>query len=127
MKYTKIVAFLSFCISANALAGPYYYGHRHHIHRAPHVVHHHHGHWVAPLIIGGVIGAAIAANRVEAQTQAPIVTVQPQPIINSAIVSVNELGQHVISCPAGLYPFESKAYVRNQFNQFVETTIYKCQ
>jgi hypothetical protein len=37
------------------------------------------GGWVAPLIIGGVVGAAVANNRAEAQ--APPVIVQPTHVI----------------------------------------------
>lgn len=37
------------------------------------------GNWVAPLIIGGVVGAAIANRPVQAQTETVIV--QKQPII----------------------------------------------
>ena len=126
MKPTKFaLTLLTAFVSSGALAGPYYHGHRHHHHRAPHVVHHH-GHWVAPLIIGGVIGAAIAANRVEAQTAAPVVVV-PQTVQSNATVTYNDQGQQVIMCPQGLYPFEVRGYVRNGFNQYVETTYIKCQ
>jgi hypothetical protein len=57
-------------------------------HRFGHHRHHgHHGYygagwggWVAPLIIGGVVGAAVANNRAEAQTPPPVI-VQPTPVI----------------------------------------------
>ena len=123
----KLVAALALTASSVVMANPYHHGHRHHHHHRPHVVHHH-GHWIAPLIIGGVVGAAIAANRVEAQTQAPVVVVQPQPMYQSnAVIGINEQGQQVITCPQGLYPFEKRGYVRNQFNQYIETTYIQCQ
>ena len=49
--------------------------HGHHGHRG-HPVYYGHGGWVAPLIIGGVVGAAIANRPVQAET----VIVQQQPI-----------------------------------------------
>lgn len=52
----------------------------------------HHGHpvyygggwgsWVAPLIIGGVVGAAVVNNRAEAQTPPPVIVQQPPVIVN---------------------------------------------
>ena len=50
--------------------------HGHHMHRV-HPVYHGHGGWVAPLIIGGVVGAAIATRPAQAET----VIVQQQPVI----------------------------------------------
>lgn len=122
----KLIAIAALTASTLATANPnHFHGHRHfgHHHR-PHVIHHHHGshHWVAPLIIGGIIGAAVTANRVEAQTQAPVVVV-PQ----TAPVIVTEQGQQIVTCPPGTYPFEFKGWVRNAFGQFVETTYIKCQ
>lgn len=49
--------------------------HGHHGHRG-HPVYYGHGGWVAPLIIGGVVGAAIANRPAQAET----VIVQQQPI-----------------------------------------------
>ena len=65
-----------------------HYGH--HGYKGPRVQHHgHHGHhgggngWVAPLIIGGIFGAAIANNRdrdtVIVQEQ-PVIIRQPAPV-----------------------------------------------
>lgn len=51
--------------------------HGHHGHRG-HPVYYGHGGWVAPLIIGGVVGAAIA-NR-PAQAQPDTIIVQQQPV-----------------------------------------------
>lgn len=50
--------------------------HGHHMHRV-HPVYYGHGGWVAPLIIGGVVGAAIANRPAQAET----VIVQQQPVI----------------------------------------------
>ena len=50
--------------------------HGHHMHRS-HPVYYGHGGWVAPLIIGGVVGAAIATRPAQAET----VIVQQQPVI----------------------------------------------
>ena len=126
MKHTKIaLILLTALFSTMATAGNYHYQHRHHQYRAPHVVHHH-GHWVTPLIIGGVIGAAIAANRVEAQNSAPVIVV-PQTLQTNASITYNDQGQQVIMCPQGLFPFEVKGYVRNGYNQYIETSYIKCQ
>ncbi len=71
--------------TALAQANPYY--HRHHGYKhAPRVIHHH-GSWdrvVVPLIIGGVVGAAIANNRAEAQTPPPVVYQPPVIVPQSA-------------------------------------------
>jgi hypothetical protein len=52
--------------------------------------HHHHGHgptviyrdsnWVAPLILGGIVGAVIANQQQSVVVQQPPVYVQPQPV-----------------------------------------------
>ena len=74
----KFLAILLLTVSGTVLAGPhgYYSGYRHHGHAM------YHGGsnsgWIAPLIIGGVVGAAIA-NRPIAQTETVIV--RPQPLI----------------------------------------------
>lgn len=55
-------------------AGPPGHRHNHHHH------HHHHGHanWVAPLIIGGVLGAVIANQANTAPPPPPVVIYPPQ-------------------------------------------------
>lgn len=55
--------------TGSALAGP------------PRPHHHHHGraHWVAPLIIGGVLGAVIANQAHSAPPPPPVYVYPPQP------------------------------------------------
>ncbi len=63
--------------------------HGHHGYKGPRVQHHgHHGHghgggWVAPLIVGGVLGAVIASNK-EKETvivqEQPVIIRQPSPV-----------------------------------------------
>jgi len=75
MKKILIALFLA-AVTLPTLAQHYnHYNHyRYHNHR---VYHHGSGtHWVAPLIIGGIVGAAIAHRPVQTDT----VIVQPQPI-----------------------------------------------
>ena len=60
--------------SVPAMAQHYHYGYRHH----GHPMYYGGGGWIAPLIIGGVVGAAIANRPV---TQTETVIVQPQPVI----------------------------------------------
>lgn len=69
----KILITLALTLAAlPAFAQHWHHGHRHH----PRPVYHGHAGWVAPLIIGGVVGAAIAHRPVQADT----VYVQQQPI-----------------------------------------------
>lgn len=57
--------------TGSAIAGPP----RHHYH------HHHHGraNWVAPLIIGGVLGAVIANQATNAYSPPPVLAPPPAP------------------------------------------------
>jgi hypothetical protein len=59
-------------ISIPALAQHWSHGHRHH----GHARYYGHNNWVVPIIIGGVVGAAIANRPAQAET----VIVQQQPI-----------------------------------------------
>ena len=59
-------------IAVPAMAQHWHHGYRHH-----RPVYYGSGNWVAPLIIGGVVGAAIASRPAQAE---PIV-VQPTPIV----------------------------------------------
>ena len=59
-----------------ALAQHWRHGHHGHYGHARHYGHYGHNNWVAPLIIGGVVGAVIANRPVQADT----VIVQQQPI-----------------------------------------------
>ena len=62
--------------SVPVMAQHYHGGYRHHGHP---VYYGGGGGWIAPLIIGGVVGAAIANRPLTTQTET--VVVQPQPII----------------------------------------------
>lgn len=67
-----LLSLLLMVFSAPAFAGPYHHHHRHHGHH--HWNHSHPGRWIAPVIIGGVVGYALA------QQPAPVI-VQQQPVI----------------------------------------------
>ena len=68
-----LITFILAATAVPALAQHYHGGHRH---PGP-PVYYGGGNWVAPLIIGGVVGAAIANRPVQAET----VIVQRQPVI----------------------------------------------
>ena len=65
-------------VSVPALAQHWNHGHRHHG-QARYYGHYSHNNWVAPLIIGGVVGAAIASRPLTTQTETVIS--QPQSVI----------------------------------------------
>ena len=67
-----ILATLLIVASASAMAQHWNHGHRHH----GHARYYGHSGWVVPIIIGGVVGAAIANRPAQAET----VIVQQQPI-----------------------------------------------
>lgn len=67
-----LLSLLLMVFSAPAFAGPYHHHHRHHGHH--HWNHSQPGRWIAPVIIGGVVGYALA------QQPAPLI-VQQQPVI----------------------------------------------
>ena len=67
-----LLSLLLMVFSAPAFAGPAHH-HRHHHHG-----HHHAGRWIAPVIIGGVVGYALAQPSVA--QPAPVI-VQQQPVI----------------------------------------------
>jgi hypothetical protein len=104
-----------------ALVGTVSAQHRHHGHHGyygPRVIHHHGGNWgqvFVPLIIGGVVGAAIANNNKPVET--------PTVVVQSPIVQ----GSPIIQCPQGTYPFENFGWVKNQYGQFVQTTYIECK
>ena len=108
------IALIAMIGSAQAgYRGPY----GHHGHHAPRVVHHHGGGWghvIAPLIIGGVVGAAIANRPAQAE---------PVPVV---VQSVPQSGQ-IITCPPGTMPFERQGWVRNQYNQYIQSTYIECK
>lgn len=57
--------------------------HRHHNHH--YRPSHSHGHWVAPLIIGGVVGYAITRNNEPVVVQQPPVVVQPPAVMPAPV------------------------------------------
>lgn len=67
-----ILATLLIVASASAMAQHWNHGHRHH----GHARYYGHSGWVVPIIIGGVVGAAIANRPAQAET----VIVQQQPV-----------------------------------------------
>jgi len=67
-----LISFALFLVSVPVFAQHWHTPHRHH----GHARYYGHGGWVAPLIIGGVVGAAIANRPAQAET----VIVQQQPI-----------------------------------------------
>jgi hypothetical protein len=69
----KLITLILLTLSASAMAQHYGHGHRHH----GHARYHGQGNWVVPIIIGGVVGAAIANRPVQAET----VFVQRQSVI----------------------------------------------
>lgn len=82
----------------------------------------HHGHhahvgggwgWVVPAVIGGAI--VYGATRPAQAEPAPVI-VQPAP----------QPGQ-VITCPPGTMPFERQGWVRNQYNQYIQSTYIECR
>lgn len=68
-----LITFVLAAATIPAFAQHWHHGHRHH----GHARYYGHGGWVAPLIIGGVVGAAIANRPAQAET----VIVQQQPVI----------------------------------------------
>ena len=70
-----LLSFALLLISVPVLAQHWHHGHRYHG-PARHYGHYGHNNWVAPLIIGGVVGAVIANRPAQAET----VIVQQQPI-----------------------------------------------
>jgi hypothetical protein len=115
MKKLLTALVLSFALVGTVSAQHRHYGH--HGHYGPRVIHHG-GNWgqvFVPLIIGGVVGAAIANNNRPVET--PAVVVQP-PIIQ---------GSPIIQCPQGTYPFENFGWVKNQYGQFVQAIYIECK
>ena len=100
----------------------YYREYRHHGHR-PVIVERVQtgGEVLVPLLIGGMVGAAIAnSNRpepvvVQQQIVQPPVYVQPQP------------PQGFVQCPAGTMPFEQRGWVRNAYGQWIQAAYVECK
>lgn len=71
----KLLAVLFLTVAAVPAMAQHYHGHGHYWHRGPG------GGWVAPLIIGGVVGAAIANRPTETVVvQQPPVVLQNPPV-----------------------------------------------
>lgn len=70
----KLLTVLLLTLSASAFA-QHHHGWRHHGHYSGPGW----GYWVAPLVIGGVVGAAIAKEN--QQPQPPVIVQQPQPVV----------------------------------------------
>ena len=71
-----------------------------------------------PLVIGGIVGAAIAnSNRQETvvvQPQPQVIVQQPQP-------------QGFVQCPPGTMPFEQRGWVRNPWGQWIQSSYIDCR
>ena len=113
-----LIATVVLAFSSVALAGPYH-GHRHHHNRHWHNPPAHH--WVAPLIIGGVVGAAIVSNRQDTQSSI-IMQHQPAPTVIYNIDSIPNL-----VCPAGTQLTEEKGWYKDQMGRAIYGTIYGCK
>ena len=107
MKKIATAVILSLALIGSASAQHRHYGHGHRVHSGPNW-----GYVIAPLIIGGVVGAAIANRPVEA---APVIIQQQIP------------QGSFIQCPQGTYPFENVGWVKNQYGQFVQATYVECK
>lgn len=102
---SKIVTllFLTFTlITANA---------QHRVYRG----HNHNNHysglgWVVPAVIGGAIVYGITR-----QNEPAVVAQPPQPQVIT------------VSCPPGTMPFNQYGWVRNQYNQWVQTNYVECK
>lgn len=84
----KVLAVSLLCL-ASVPAMAQHRGHGHYATGVPHHYHHHHHHrhhggqWVAPLIIGGVIGYAITRNNETVVVQQPPIIVQQPTVISN--------------------------------------------
>lgn len=80
----KFIAISLLCL-ASVPAMAQHRGHGHYATGVPHHYHHRHhgGHWVAPLIIGGVVGYAITRNNEPVIVQQPPVIVQQPPVFSN--------------------------------------------
>jgi len=99
----KFIIGLTFLLFGSLAQAQYY--HRHH--------HHHGSKWIAPVIIGGVIGYAIA-NSARAELPPPVVYVEQLPLNNF--------------CPLGYRPVYGTAYVYDRWGRMIpQQQFYGCQ
>ena len=107
----RILTAIALVAAFGTAQAQHYHGGWHHGHRV-------HGagwgNWVPALIIGGIAGAAIANRPAQAEPAPIIVQPAPQP------------GQ-MITCPPGTMPFERQGWVRNQYNQYIQSTYIECR
>lgn len=80
--------------------------------------HNHHNHnWVAPAIIGGILGYALANNQTEAVPYVP-----PPPVV---YVPQNNF---VYSCPLGFRPIYSRVWTTDRWGRsFMVDNFVGCQ
>jgi hypothetical protein len=118
MKKTLVALIAGLAIMGSAQAQHYHHGHRGGYYAGG-------GNWIAPLIIGGVVGAVIAR---ESQTavivqQPPVVYQQPQVVYQNTGRLVIDMNGG-IQCSPGLAPhfIEQVDFRGNTYRQF-----YACQ
>ena len=119
----KILIALALGITMVGTAQADYYREYRHEHRPVYVERVHTGGEVLfPLVIGGIVGAAIAnSNRQEPVVvqqqivQPPPVYVQPQP------------PQGFVQCPPGTMPFEQRGWVKNAYGQWIQAAYVECK
>ena len=70
---------------------------------------------LVPLIIGGIVGAAIANSN------------QPQPVLVQPQVIQQPQPQGFVQCPPGTMPFDQRGWVRNQWGQWIQASYIECK
>jgi len=73
---------------------------------------------LVPLIIGGMVGAALANSN-----QPQPVVVQPQP----QVIVQQPQPQGFVQCPAGTMPFEQRGWVKNPYGQWIQAAYIECK
>lgn len=90
-KLIFVTVFSFFTLSSNAQ-------HRHHGHVHRHTNHYH---WIAPVVIGGVVGYAIA-NAPRADAAPPVSYIEQPPV-----------------CPYGTFPIYTRRYIIDQWGRYI--------
>jgi len=118
MKKTLVALIAGLAIMGSAQAQHHHHGHRGGYHAGG-------GHWIAPLIIGGVVGAVIARESQPAVIvqQPPVIYQQPQVVYQNTGRLVIDMNSG-IQCSPGLAPhfIEQVDFRGNTYRQF-----YACQ
>lgn len=97
---------LAFAIASMAISAQAQNHHRHHNHN-----------WVAPAIIGGILGYALANNQTEAAPYHP-----PPPIVHYP------QNGFVYSCPLGFRPIYSRVWTTDRWGRaFMVDNFVGCQ